>query len=75
MFAETENLNVLYDDKLVVILVEDSAINNVPQILFVAFGEVHHSLCITLRRAMKAFSFWVFSDTFEQCTDCSGELL
>lgn len=75
MLAETEDFDVLYDDEFVVIFVKDSAINNVPQILFVAFGEVHHSLCITLRRAVKALSFWVFSDAFEQCTDCSGELL
>lgn len=74
MFAKTEDFDVLYDDELIVVFVEDSAINNVPQIFFVAFGEVHHSLCITLRRAMKAFSFWVFSDAFKQCTDCTREL-
>lgn len=75
MLAETEDLDVLYDDELIVIFVEDSAINNVPQILFVTFGEVHHSLCIALRRTMKALSFWVFSNAFKQSTDCSGELL
>jgi hypothetical protein len=74
VLAKTENLNVLYDDELVVIFVEDSAVNNVPQVLLVALGKVHHSFCITLRSTMETLSFRVFSNTLEQSTDCSGEL-
>lgn len=75
MFAKTEDLDVLYNDKLIVILVEDSAVNNVPQVLLVALGKVHHSFCITFGGTMKTFSFWVLSNTLEQRTDCSRELL
>lgn len=75
MLAKTEDFNVLYNDKLVVVLVEDCAINNVSQVLLVALGEVHHGLCITHGCAMETFSFRVLSDAFEKCTDCSRELL
>ena len=75
VLAKTEDLNVLYDNELIVILVEDSAVDNVPQVLLVALGKVHHSFCITLRGTVKTLSFWVLADTLEQSTDCSGELL
>jgi uncharacterized protein (DUF1684 family) len=74
MLAETEDLDILYDDKLIVVFVKDGTINNVSQVLLVAFGKVHHGFRITLGRAMKTLSFRVFSDTLEQGTDCSGEL-
>lgn len=75
MLAKTEDLNVLDNNELIVILVEDSAINNVPQVLLVALGEVHHSFCITFGGTVKTFSFRVLSDAFEQSADCSRELL
>jgi hypothetical protein len=56
MLAETENLNVLHDDELIVIFVEDGAVNNVSQVLLVAFGKVHHSFCITFGGAPESFS-------------------
>ncbi len=41
VLAQTEYLNVLDDDELVVVLVEDCAVNEVSHVLFVALGEVH----------------------------------
>lgn len=75
VLAKTENLNVLHDNKLIVIFMEDSAVNNVPEVLLIALGKVHHSFCITFGCTMKTLSFRVLSDTLEQSTDCSGELL
>lgn len=75
MLAKTEDLNVLDNDELIMILVEDSAVNNVPQVLLVALGKVHHSFGITFGGSMKTLSFWVLSNALEQSADCSGELL
>jgi hypothetical protein len=75
MLAETEDLDILYDDKLIVIFMKDGAVNNVSQVLLVAFGKVHHSFCITFGGAVKTLSFRVLSDALEQGTDCSRELL
>jgi hypothetical protein len=74
MLAQTEDLDILYDDKLIVVFVKDGTINNVSQILLVTFGKVHHGFRITFGRAMETFSFRIFSNTLEQGTDCSGEL-
>jgi len=74
MLAKTENFNVLYDDELIVIFVEDSAINNVPQVLLVALGKVHHSFCITFGSTVKTLPLGILSDTLEQSTNCSREL-
>jgi hypothetical protein len=74
MLAETEDLDILYNDKLIVVFVKDGTINNVSQILLIAFGKVHHGFRITFGRAMKTLSLRILSDTLEQGADCAGEL-
>lgn len=49
VLAEREDLDIFHNDQLVVVLVEDSAIDNVAEVLLVALGEEQHSLGIALR--------------------------
>lgn len=74
VLAKTENFNVLDNDQLVVVLVENRAIDNVPQILFITLCEIHHSFCVTLGRTMKTLSFRVLADALEKSAHCSRKL-
>ncbi len=49
VLTERVDLDVLYYHQLVVIFVEDCAVDDIPQILLVAFCEPHHRFCIPLR--------------------------
>lgn len=40
MFTQRENLNVLHDDQFIVIFVENGTIDQIPNILLVALGEI-----------------------------------
>lgn len=74
VLAETEDLNVLDDDQLVVIFVKDGAVNDVSQVLLVTLCEVHHGFCIAFRSAMETFSFGILADAFKECTDGARQL-
>jgi len=75
VLAETEDLNVLYNDQLVVVLVKDGAVDYVPEILFVAFCEEHHCFCVSLRSAMQTLSVGVFTDAFEKSSNRARQFL
>lgn len=65
MLAQREDLNILNNDKLIVIFVEDSSINQITDVLFIAFSKVKHGFCIALRRPSKTLSVWIFPYTFQ----------
>lgn len=65
MLAQRENLNIFDNDKLIVIFVKDSSINQITDVLFIAFGKVKHGFCIALGRPSQTFSVWIFSYTFQ----------
>jgi len=54
--------------------VEDGPIDYVLHILLVAFCEEQKSFCISFRGRKQAFTVGVFADTFEYCTDGTGDL-
>ena len=72
VLTERKDLDVLDDDELVVVLVEDGAVDQVSDILFVPLCEEHQCLGISLRRLSQALSFRVFTDAFEDGFDCAG---
>lgn len=75
MFAQAEHFNILHNYQLVVILMKYSTIDNVPQILFIAFREEHHGFCVALRCAIKSFSIRVFADTLQHSSYGTRKLL
>lgn len=75
VLAEGEDLNVLDDDELVVVLVENSAINDVPQVLLVAFGEEQHGLCVALRRVEQALAVGILAQTLQHSPHRARQLL
>lgn len=47
MLAQTEHLNVLHDNQLIMVLMENSPVDQIPHVLFITLGEEEHSLCIS----------------------------
>lgn len=64
MLAQREDLDIFDDDELIMIFVEDSSIDQITDILLIAFSKVKHGSCIALRRPSQTFSVWIFSYTF-----------
>lgn len=75
MFTQGKHLNILDNNEFVVVLVENGAIDEVPDILFVTLGEIHHGLGVTLWCLPQSFSFWVFSNALEDCSYSACKLL
>ena len=65
MLAQREDLDILHNNELVVVLMEDSTIDNVTHVLLVSFGEEEHGLCISIRRITQSFALRVFSYAFK----------
>ena len=65
MFAQREDLDIFDNDELIVIFVEHSSINQITNVLLIAFSKVEHGFCITLRRPSQTLSVWIFSDAFQ----------
>jgi hypothetical protein len=74
MLAEGEDLNVLDDNELIVIFMEDGAIDNVSEVLLIALGKEEHSLGVPLGRLEDTLSVRIFTHTFENSPDSAGEL-
>ena len=75
MFTQRENLNVLDDYELIVVLVEHCTIDQIPDVLLVAFGEEKHSLCKPIRRPSKAFSLRIFANALEYGSNSACQFL
>lgn len=65
MFAKGEDLDILNDNKLIMILVEYCTVDKVSHIFLISLRKEHHSLSISLRRTTKAFSFRVLADALQ----------
>lgn len=64
MFAETEDFNVLHNNHLVVALVEDGVVDDVSDVLLVAFCEEQHCLRISGGRIEYSLSVRVLTNAF-----------
>lgn len=54
------------------VLLKDSVVNDLLKVLFVAFGEVEHSLCISEGGVAQAFAIRIFANTFEDRPDTTN---
>jgi hypothetical protein len=68
MLAKTEDIDIPYDDHLVVILGKDSIIDRIDQSLLVTLRHPQEGFGITFRGTFETLSIWVFADTFKDCT-------
>src|ERR1039458_6189710 len=69
MLAEREDLDVLYDDHLVVVLVKERTAQDFGRILAVALGEEAHRLLDALRRGLQAVAAGVFAQAAQNLAD------
>jgi hypothetical protein len=74
VLAHGEDLNVFYNDQLIVVLVEDGAIDDAIEVFLVALCEKQHCLCIALRGLQKSFSVGVFSNALQNGSHSLGQL-
>jgi hypothetical protein len=75
MLAQGEDIDILDNHQLIVVLVEDRTVHQVPDILLVALGEVKHGLGVSQGGLAETLTLWVLSNTFEDCPDGSRKLL
>lgn len=73
MFAQAEDLDIPYDDHLVVFLVEDSICDDITQSDLVTPCHPQQRLCIPLWCLYEATSGRIFADTFEYGLDSFRE--
>lgn len=50
VFTQREHLNILNNNQLIVVFVEDCAIDEIPDVLFVPLCEIHHGFGVSLWR-------------------------
>lgn len=75
MLTQREDFNVFDNDKFIVVFVENSTIDKVPDIFLIAFGEIHHGIGIPFRCPSQSFSFWVFPNALKNSSDSLRKLL
>lgn len=67
MFTQRIHLDILDNNQFVMVLVKDSAIDQVAHVLLVTLGEIEHRLCVPFRRLPQPFSLRILPDTLENC--------
>ena len=65
VFAQREDLDIFDNHELIMIFVEDCSVDQVTDVLLIAFGEVKHGFCIALRRPSQTLSVRIFTYTFQ----------
>ena len=65
MLAQRKDLDIFDNDELIMIFVEDSPIDQIPDVLLIAFRKVEHGFCIALRRPSQTLPGWVLSYTLQ----------
>lgn len=56
------------------VFMENSPIDEIPNVLFIAFGEIHQCLGVSFWGLPQAFSVRIFSNTLENCFHSSCKL-
>ena len=67
VFTQRIHLDILDNNQLIMVLVEDRAIDQVPHVLLITLGEIEHRLCVPGRSLPKPFSLRILPDTLEDC--------
>jgi hypothetical protein len=74
VFAQREDLDVLDNDKLVVVLVEDGAVHNLAQVLLVTLGEEEEGFRIAVGRVAEALAVGILANALENGAYGAGQL-
>lgn len=74
VLAERKDLDVLHNDELIMVLVEDGAVDNVKQVLLVSLCEEQHSLRVALWGLEKALTVGVLAQAFENGPNSARQL-
>ena len=75
VLAEGEDLDISHNDELIVVLVEDSTVDDVAQVLFIALGEEEQGLSIALGCVQQSLAVWIFAQTLKHRSDSTRQLL
>lgn len=75
VLAQREDVDILDNNQLIMVLMEDRTVHQVPDILLIALGEVKHSLGISQGSLAETLALRVLSNAFEDCPNGSRELL
>lgn len=62
MLTQREYLYIFDNYQFIMVLMEDSSIDKITDVLLIPFGEEEHSFGISLRRTPQAFSLRILSD-------------
>ena len=74
VLAQRKDLNVLHDDELIVVLVEDGAIDNLTQVLLVALCEEQEGFGVAVRSVEQALAVGVLANALEDGAHGAGQL-
>jgi len=74
VLTQAGNVDVLDDDHLMVVLIEDGVVDDIPNVLPVALGGTHDCLCIASWSVEEARPIRVFADVLEDGLDCVLDL-
>lgn len=75
VLAKGEDLDVPHDDELVMVLVEDSTVDDVAQVLFVTLCEEEQRFRVALWCVEQPLTVGVFAQTLEHSPDSARQLL
>src|SRR5260370_12022310 len=74
VFAETEELDILHDDHLVVSHAKRRAVQNMIQVLMITAGQVLERFLEALRRLAQPFAIRIFPDNLYDLAHVAGDL-
>lgn len=75
MLTQREHLDVLDNDKFIMVLMEDRPIDQISHVLLVTFGEIEHSLGVSLGGFAQTFSLRILSNALQDRPHSSGQFL
>lgn len=71
MLAQAKHLNVLHNHQLIMPLMEDRSVHNIPHVLLVSPREEQHGFRIPLRCAQQSLPIRIFTYAFENRLNCA----
>ena len=75
MLTQGKHIDILHYDQLVMVFVENCAVDQVPHILLITLGEVKHGLGVPFRGLSKTLTLGIFTNTFQNRPHCPSKLV
>lgn len=67
VFTQREHFNILDNNEFIMVFMENSPIDEIPNVLFIAFGEIHQGLGVSIWGLPQPLSVRILSNTLEDC--------